>query len=72
MFQELDAVLHHGVPQHDHVLGHVLQQRQEASLNVEPCVCPELKVMQHGENASAATFTISDDHNHNVLTVDAF
>ena len=34
--------MQHAVSQHDHVFGHVLYQRQEAALGVEPRVCPEL------------------------------
>ena len=42
VLQELNTLLHHRVPQHNHVLGHVLQQGEEAALGVEPCVCTQL------------------------------
>ncbi len=46
VLQELDAFMQHAVSQHDHVLGHVLYQRQEATLGVEPRVCPKLLLVR--------------------------
>lgn len=56
ILQELNAVLHYGIPKHDHVLGHVLQQRQEAPLGVEPRVGSEL-CENNKENGSDALET---------------
>lgn len=46
VFQELDTLLYHSVPQHDHVFGHVLQQREETAFGVEPCVRPQLFIVR--------------------------
>lgn len=56
VLQELNAVLHYGVPEHDHMLGHVLQQRQKAPLGVEPRVRSEL-CKNNRENGSDALET---------------
>ena len=42
MLEELHALLQHGVAQHDHVLGHVLDEGQEAAFGIEPRVGAEL------------------------------
>lgn len=43
--QELYALLNHLVFHHDHVLGHVLNQGQEAALGVVPRVRPQFLVV---------------------------
>lgn len=43
--QELDTLLYHLVFHHDHVFGHVLDQRQEAALGVVPRVRPQFLVV---------------------------
>ena len=46
VFQELYALEQHAVAQHDHVLRHVLDERQEAALGVEPRVGAELLLVR--------------------------
>ena len=44
--QELDALGDDRVSDHDHVLGHVDDERKEATLGVEPGVCAEFLVVR--------------------------
>ena len=68
MFQELDAVLNHGVPKHDHVFGHVFQQGQETSLDVKPRVCAELKSHQSLQSATFSPDTALSVYIRRILT----
>lgn len=38
--KKLDALCDDRISNHNHVLGHVLNKRQEAAFCIEPCVCP--------------------------------
>ena len=46
VLQELNALDEHRVPQHDHVLRHVLDEREEATLRVEPRVRAEFLLVR--------------------------
>ena len=46
MLQELDALLEHGVAEHDHVFGHVLYEGEEAAFGVEPRVRAQLLLVR--------------------------
>lgn len=43
--QELNALSNDGVTDHDHVLGHVLNEGEEAALGIEPGVRAQLLVV---------------------------
>lgn len=57
VLQELETLLYHGVFQHDHVLGHVLQQGEETTLGVEPCVRPQLHMHARTHTKSKDFYT---------------
>ena len=61
VLQELDALVQYVVSQHDHVLGHVLDERQEATFRVEPRVGAEFLLvrLQALDHAGDAKFVVA-------------
>ena len=45
MFKKLDTLLNDSVPDRDHVLGQILDEREKAPFSVEPSVRPQLLVV---------------------------